>query len=126
MKKSKIMAERIRRVKTIFRELGYRVFESERKGTLYTASFENGEGFQAEVIIDRQCKFLELSFTFFFSIEMADFLKTRLEEMLKICYEFGCYINLEEAEKEFTFSVFGKLYFAGLNFYSLKQSLADF
>ena len=53
-------------------------------------------------------------------------LKQRLEEMLKLCYEYGCYIILAEAEKELSFSVFTKLYYTGLNYYSLKQSMEDF
>ncbi len=57
---------------------------------------------------------------------MADFLKQRLEEMLKLCYEYGCYIILAEAENELSFSVFTKLYYTGLNYYSLKQSMEDF
>ncbi|MBN1525228.1 MAG: hypothetical protein JW904_12135 [Spirochaetales bacterium] len=126
MKKSKRLAERIRRVRVLFRELGYKIVDSEKKGPLYSASFENEEGFQAEVHLDEQCRFIELSFTFLFSVEMADFLKHRLEQMLKICYDYGCYINLEDADKEIGFSVFDKLYYAGLNYYSLRQSLKDF
>lgn len=126
MKKSKQMKERIRRVRVLFKELGFRFFNSEFQGPLYTSGFENTDGFQGEVIIDRKCRFLELSFTFFFSLEMADFLKQRLEEMLKLCYEFGCYMILADAEKELSFSVFTKLYYTGLNYYSLKQSIDDF
>lgn len=126
MKKSKLMEERIRRVKVLFKELGYRFFSGEVQGALFTSGFENKDGFQGEVIIDQKCRFLEISFTFFFSVEMADFLKQRLEEMLKLCYEYGCYIILADAEKELSFSVFTKLYYTGLNYYSLKQSMEDF
>jgi hypothetical protein len=126
MKESKLMEERIRRVKVLFKELGFRFFNTETQGTLFTSGFEDKEGFQGEVIIDRKCRFLEISFTFFFSLEMADFLKQRLEEMLKLCYEFGCYIILSDADKDLGFSVFTKLYYTGLNFYSLKQSVEDF
>ena len=45
--------------------------------------------------------------------------------MLKICYEFGCYLNLQKND-EIMFSVFSKIYFAGLNYYSLKETLKDF
>ena len=56
---------------------------------------------------------------------MACFIQDRLEEMLKVCYEYGCYMNIQKFE-DFNFSVFSKVYFAGLNYYSLKETLKDF
>jgi len=126
MKKSKLMQERIRRVKLLFKELGFNFFNSEIQGTLFTTGFENKEGFQAELSIDRKCRFLEISFTFFFPLEMAEFLKLRLEEMLKLCYEYGCYVILADNEQELSFSVFSKIYYFGLNYYSLKETIKDF
>ena len=126
MKYSKLMQERIRRVKILFRELGYRVFDSERMEESYSAGFENEEGFQAGVFIDSGSRFLEVAYTFSFSPSMAEFVRSRLEEMLKISYEYGCYINLQTTAEEIAFSVFTKIYYSGLNYYSMRESLRDF
>jgi hypothetical protein len=57
---------------------------------------------------------------------MAEYVRTRLEEMLKISYEFGCYINLQSTDEEIAFSLFTKLYYTGLNYLALKDSLREF
>ena len=126
MKFSKLMEERIRRVRVLFRELGYRIRESERSSDTYSAGFEDEEGMQGGFFIDRASRFLELAYTFSFSPTMSEYLKTRLEEMLKVSYEYGCYINLQTSEHEIAFSVFSKLYYTGLNYYALKDSLHEF
>jgi len=126
MKKSKLMLERIKRVKVLFRELGLKILDSEHDDISFTAGFEGEEGLQGGVFIDRKSKFLEISFTFFFSHSMVDFVQQRLEDMLKVCYEYGCYLNLDKTKSEICFSVFSKLYFSGLNYYSLKNCLKDF
>ncbi len=81
---------------------------------------------RASFFIDRESKFLELAFTFSFSLELSDFITGKLEEMLRICYEYGCYINIQKSKKEISFSIFSKLYYAGLTYYSLKETLRDF
>jgi hypothetical protein len=53
-------------------------------------------------------------------------MKGKLEEMLKICYEFGCYVSLQQTATEISYSVFTKIYYSGLNYYSLRDSLRDF
>jgi hypothetical protein len=126
MKYSKLMEERIRRVRVLFRELGYRVRESERSSDTYSAGFEDDEGMQGGFFIDRASRFLELAYTFSFSPTMSEYLKTRLEEMLKISYEYGCYINIQTSRDEIAFSVFSKMYYSGLNYYSLRDSLREF
>ena len=126
MKKSKIMEERIRRVKLLLQELGFNMSDSEHDELTFTASFGRDDGFQAAIFMDKKSKFLEISFTFFFPISMSDFLKQKLEDMLKLCYEYGCYLNLDKTNTEIYFSVFTKLYYSGLNYYSLKQSIMDF
>jgi hypothetical protein len=126
MKKSKIMQERIKRVNVLFKELGCRILDSEHDSETFTAGFESDEGLSGGIFIDSKSKFLEVSFTFFFSHAIVDFIQQRLEDMFKICYEYGCYSNLDKTKSEICFSVFTKLYFSGLNYYSLKQSLADF
>ena len=54
------------------------------------------------------------------------FIRGRLEEMLKVCYEYGCYFSLQRSAEEISFSVFAKVYYTGMNFYSLKDTLRDF
>jgi len=126
MKNSKVMEERIRRVKVLFKELGYRIQETQRSNESYSAGFENEEGFQAGFFIDSGSRFLEVAYTFSFSPSMAEFVRGRLEEMLKISYEYGCYINIQTTKEEIAFSVFCKIYYTGLNYYCLRDSLREF
>lgn len=126
MKYSKIMKERIRRVRVLFKELGYDIFEGEKQEDSYSAGIDDNNDFQCGFFIDNDSKFLEIAFTFAFSVKMGQFLQKNLEEMLKICYEFGCYMNIFKSEEEISFSVFSKLYFAGLNYYALRDTMNDF
>ena len=57
---------------------------------------------------------------------MYEFFKVRLEEMLKTTYEYGCYSNIQLSRRDISFSVFAKIYYSGLNYYSLKDNLRDF
>ncbi len=126
MKYSKLMKERIRRVRVLFKELGYELFEGERQEDTYTASFEIGDSFQGGFYIDSDNKFLEVAYTFSFSPKMGPMIQKNLPEMLKVCYEYGCYINVQTESEEIAFSVFSKIYFAGLNYYSLRETLKDY
>jgi hypothetical protein len=126
MKNSKILEERIRRVRVLFKELGYKVVSGERTEDSYTAAFEGTSETQGGFFIDNESRFLEVGYTFSFSSSMGDFLRQRLEEMLKICYEFGCYTNIQKTEQDISFSIFTKIYFSGLNYYSLRDSLKDY
>jgi hypothetical protein len=91
----------------------------------YSSAFEKETEFCGGFFIDDDSKFLEIAFTFAFSPRLVSFIQERLEEMLKICYEYGCYMNIQKFD-DFNFSVFSKVYFAGLNYYSLKETLKDF
>ena len=126
MRHSKIMEERIRRAKVLFKELGYKIFNAQYADDVYTAGFEKEDGLQGGIFIDSESKFLEVTYTFSFSVSLSDFLKKKLEDMMKVCYEYGCYTNIQKDEKGISFSVFTKIYFAGLNYYSLRDSLKDF
>ena len=126
MKYSKLMKERIRRVRVIFKELGYDIFETDKDEETYAAAFEDTEGFQGGFFIDSESKFLEVAFTFVFSQKLGSYIQRKLEDILAICYEFGCYMNIQKEGEEIAFSVFSKVYFAGLNYYSLKETLKDF
>ena len=126
MKYSKLMKERVRRTEVLFRELGYELTDSEMLEDSYTAGFESDDGFQGGLFIDRESKFLELAFTFAFSAHFADFIRSRLEDIVHICYEYGSYFNLETGDGEIAFSVFSKIYYAGLNYFSLKETVRDY
>lgn len=118
--------ERIRRVQVLLRELGYSVHPGTDEDGLYSGYFESAKGFQAVYSIDRECRFLELVFTFDFSESLGSFLTNKIEEVLRICYETGCYVHFERVESGIAFTVFAKLYYTGLNYLALKDSLVDF
>jgi len=126
MKSSKILEERIRRVKVLFKELAYHTYGDERSEGTFAAAFDNEAGRHGGFFIDRDSRFVEIGYSFQFSSAMHAYLKDRLEEMLKICYEFGCYTNIQSSESEVTFSLFSKIYFSGLSYTVLKESLRDF
>ncbi len=120
------MQERIRRTHVLFRELGYEVQEGEVTEDSYSAGFVSPDGFQAGFFIDADSKFLELAFTFTFGNVMADFVRERIEEMLHTLYEYGCYLSLQIDQQEISYTIFSKIYFAGLNYFALKETIRDF
>lgn len=126
MKSSKLIKERVRRVTILLRELGFEVLEGLYQEETYSAGFESTDGFQGGIYIDRDSKFLEFAYTFTFSSNLADYLQGKLEEMLQICYEYGCYCSLQSGPRDISFSVFSKIYYAGLNYYSLKETVRDY
>jgi len=126
MKQSKIMRERIRRVRVLFAELGYEVVDPEERDGAYTAGFQNEAGSKAGFYIDEESRFLELAFSFTFSPSLAGFLRSKMEEILRLCYEYGSYFNLQQLKKETTLTIFTKIYFVGLNYHALKETLRDF
>jgi hypothetical protein len=124
--RSQLMEERIRRVTVLFSELNFRVTEDERSHNAYSATFEDDDSFQAGVLIERGSRFLELAYALTFPPSYSQLIRGKLEEMLKTCYEFGCYVSLQQTASEISFSVFTKIYYSGLNYYSLRDSLRDF
>jgi hypothetical protein len=124
--KSQLMEERIRRVTVLFSELNLRVIEDERSHNAYSATFEDDDSFQAGVLIERGSRFLELAYALNFPPSSSQLMKGKLEEMLKTCYEFGCYVSIQQTASEISFSVFTKIYYSGLNYYSLRDSFRDF
>ena len=125
MKYSKIMRERIQRVSVIFKELGYSLEESSNDDQSFSAYFRNTKGAFGECYIDLDNKFLEIAYSFSFTPTFSQYLQERLPEILRICYEFGCYFNVQY-DSEITISVFSKIYFAGLNYYALRETLRDY
>jgi hypothetical protein len=126
MKKQRTLEERIKRCRVLFKELGYELEEEEIERESFMASFEKNDTINGSIYIDSESKFLEIGYTFTFSKAMSSFLKDKLEDMLEICYEFGCYTYIEKNKEEVSFSVFTKIYFSGLNYYALKNSLMDY
>lgn len=126
MKSKRLMQERIRRVTVLFHELGYEITESDVGEDSYSAGFVAPDGFQAGLFVDADSKFLELAFTFAFASEMANFVRERIEEAMHSLYEFGCYFSLQTNQQEITYTVFSKIYFAGLNYFALKETIRDF
>jgi hypothetical protein len=126
MKTNRLMQERIRRVSMLIRELGYELHEGDLAGDSYNSGFSTPDGFEGGLFIDSESKFLEISFTFTFSGGMVDFVRERIEEIMHTLYEFGCYFTLHVEEEEITHTVFTKIYFAGLNYFALKETIRDF
>lgn len=120
------MQERIRRVRVLFREIGYRTTAAERSDESYSATFAGPEGVEGGVFIDRGSRFLEIGYTFSFSLSLSQFITERLEPIMRAAYEFGCYPNIVAGKAEIVLSVFTKIYFSGLNYRSLRESLRDF
>ena len=125
-RRQRVMHERIRRVRALFGEVGYRTAEAERSDDSYSATFTGPKGAEGGLFIDRDSRFLEVGYTFSFSTSLAEFVKERLEEIMRAAYEFGCYANILAGNAEIVLSVFTKVYFSGLNYYSLRDSLLDF
>ena len=126
MEYSKIMKERIHRCRILFQELQCEVFEEEMYEDTFSAGFQHTSGFQGVFFIDRDSRFIEIAYSFSFSRSLTSFLSNQLTEILKICYEYGCYTNIETEEQEINLAVYTKIYFAGLNYYSLKETIRDF
>ena len=126
MKTNRLMQERIRRVSVLLKELGYELLDGEGSEEMFSAGFVAPDAFQAVLFIDADSKFLEFAFTFGLSDSMADFVRERLEECIQALYEFGCYFTLQIDEKDMVYTIFSTIYFAGLNYFALKETLRDF
>jgi hypothetical protein len=120
------MRERIRRVRVLFAELGYEIMDQEERDGAYTAGFQNDTGFQGGFYIDEESRFMEMAFSFTFSDSLTGFLRSKMGEVLRLCYEYGSYFNLQNPKNEATLTVFTKVYFSGLSYYSLRETLRDF
>lgn len=123
---SRVMKERIRRVSVLFKELGCKVEGNEVEDGVYSGTFRTDDGFEGGIILDRLCRFLEISFSFILKEEQAVSVRAKLEEIHGICYEFGCYQSIEKSEEDLVFSVFSKIYYSGLSYLSLRDTLYDF
>ncbi|MBN2736848.1 MAG: hypothetical protein JXR70_07685 [Spirochaetales bacterium] len=122
---NKKLSRRVHRITLYLKELEYQVFDEDINSEFYTAELETPKGVRLGMFIDKTSPFGEFIYTFSFSLLMGEFLKTRIEEIMKICYEFGCYFNMNQNGGEINFSLFSKIYFTGLNYHSLYETLND-
>ncbi len=120
------MKERIRRAHILFRELGYDLFDEEKLDESYSAAFISSGGFQGMFFIERENRFLELAYNFTFSSQLKGFLQQKMSEIMESCFEFGCYLNSYADEHALSITLFSKIYFTGLNYASLRDTLVDF
>jgi len=126
MKYSKIMKERIRRVQVLFKELGYDLFDEERLEESYSTAFVHSNGLQGMFFIEKENRFLEVVYNLTFSSQLAEFVQHKMPEVFETCFEYGCYMSTFADEYAINISLFSKVYFSGLNYYSLKDTMADF
>jgi hypothetical protein len=120
------MRDLIERIETICSELGYTIIDREESEELYQSSFVKNDEIEGSLFVEKDSNFLEIAYTYTFDIEEEDFLKTHLETMMNICYEYGNYFNIMKGEDEINFSIFAKLYFSGLNVESMQDTFDDF
>jgi hypothetical protein len=120
------MKEIIERVEAIFSELGYDMIEVEESEDLYQASFAMEDEVEGSVFIESNSNFLELAYSYTFDLDEEGFLREHLDNLMSICYEYGCYFNLSRGEDDITYSIFSKVYYSGLNLESMHDTLEDF
>ena len=44
---------------------------------------------------------------------------------MRVCYEYGCYFSLQPSNEEIAVTVYSKIYYAGLNYFALKETVRD-
>jgi hypothetical protein len=126
MKKQKILEERIQRVKVLLKELGYTLVDEDHTDEVFTCELKKNNGFLGGLYIDTSNRFLEIAYSFSFSYTLLTYLKSRIENMLAICYNYGCYFNITKDTENFFFSVYTKIYYSGLSYHSLRDTLREF
>ena len=122
---SKLMKERVRRVEVLLKELGYSIESEELADSGYGASVFENDQYVFGLTVDKTSKYLELGYTFGFSRGFQERIRRSMEDVMGISYEHGCYTTLTMDDKEIVLSVFSKIYFAGLNYYALKETVRD-
>jgi hypothetical protein len=120
MNDSKLMKERIRRVRVLFKELGYEIYDSQRTRTIPPLRDEKVPG---GVLIDKESKFLELAFTFSFS--SRGYLH---HNEMKRCSDLLRIRLLHQSRKPRRRSTLDLLQdlLCRLNYFSLKETVRDF
>ena len=125
MKQSRLMRERIRRVTLLFKELGYQIEDEDQENDTYAAGFSGSNTSGGIIYIDRECRFLEIGYSFAFGEPLTRFIQAQIISIQDICYEFGCYFVVRNEDGEILLTIHSKLYYAGMNYFSLKETLRD-
>jgi hypothetical protein len=120
------MKDLIERIEAICSELGFRITDREESDELYQSSLLQNDEICGSLFVEKDSNFLEIAYTYTFDVEEENFLKSHLESMMNICYEYGNYFNIMKGEDEINFSIFTKVYFSGLNVESMQDTLDDF
>lgn len=120
------MKDLIERIEAICSELGFRIIDREESEELYQSSFLQNDEICGSLFVEKDSNFLEIAYTYTFDLEEENFLKSHLESMMNICYEYGNYFNIMKGEDEINFSIFTKVYFSGLNVESMQDTFDDF
>jgi hypothetical protein len=120
------MKDLIERIEAICGELGFSIIDREESEELYQSSLLKNDEISGSLFVEKNSNFLEIAYTYTFDIDEENFLKSHLESMMNICYEYGSYFNIMKGEDEINFSIFTKLYFSGLNVESMQDTLDDF
>lgn len=120
------MRDLIERIEAICSELGFSIIDREESEELYQSSLLKSEEICGSLFIEKNSNFLEIAYTYTFDNDEENFLKSHLESMMNICYEYGNYFNIMKGDDEINFSIFAKVYFSGLNVESMQDTLEDF
>jgi len=120
------MKDLIERIEAICSELGFSIIDREESEELYQSSLLKSEEICGSLFIEKNSNFLEIAYTYTFDNDEENFLKSHLESMMNICYEYGNYFNIMKGDDEINFSIFAKMYFSGLNVESMQDTLEDF
>ncbi|MCK4923954.1 MAG: hypothetical protein KAS61_03220 [Spirochaetes bacterium] len=120
------MKDLIERIEAICSELGFRIIDREESEELYQSSLLQNDEICGSLFVEKDSNFLEIAYTYTFDVEEENFLKSHLESMMNICYEYGNYFNIMKGEDEINFSIFTKVYFSGLNVESMQDTFDDF
>jgi len=126
MKESQVMKERIQLAYILCKKLGMQFENADDQEDMYTADITEPDGFSTAILIDSETNFLEIMYSFLFSESMFRYIKNCLRDINSICYEYGCYTYYQVVEGEIMISVFSKIYYSGLNYNSLQDTLQDF
>lgn len=117
--------ERVFRAQLLLRQAGMRFDEAAAAGDSWLLPISGPEGFRGSAAIEGDQAFLELGCVFRFDAREAEFLRARMEDFMRVCYQYGCYHTIGNENGSILISVFSKLYFSGLEYYALRDTLAD-
>ena len=116
--------ENIRRVRFLLGEIGPVLHQEEIHSGQWVASLRI-DGWELMATVTGESRFLELAAEFRLDRGFADFLGSRLDDLQQVCYHFGCHHLVTVNPLIITLLIGNKLYFSGLQYYALKEAIAD-